>query len=271
MQTLREHGENLRRQQRLEACIDRMASEEKAAGKFVGKPVRRRPLYLYYTLGGVAACLALFFIFSRWYAEPMNPQPGSEVAQVQARENEQIQNEVFELEAEPKGNPVRMRTDEAVQLLTNDAVVARTNEAMQLRTDEEVVARTSEIVRMRESERAVNQIFEIEKEVRQTATLTQDLVQVPAQDSVQTSAQDPVQVPTSDIVQTHPQVSSQTPTSSQAATDTPTVIQGEIHTIHTLVSYSPSATNRKVRLLDRCLTETKRAHPSKHSLLTFNL
>lgn len=74
LQAMRVHGENLDRQQRLSDSIDRMAAAQ---------PARRRPLFLYYTLGGVAACLALFFLFSRFSGAPQKLQPEAEVAHLQ--------------------------------------------------------------------------------------------------------------------------------------------------------------------------------------------
>ena len=75
LQALRVHGENLRRQQRLSDSIDRMAA--------AAPPARRRPLFLYYTLGGVAACLALFFLTVRFSSTPPKPMPDAEMAQLQ--------------------------------------------------------------------------------------------------------------------------------------------------------------------------------------------
>ncbi|MBP5614167.1 MAG: hypothetical protein J6X35_08525, partial [Bacteroidales bacterium] len=74
LQALRVHGENLRRQQRLSDSIDRMAA--------AAPPARRRPLFLYYTLGGVAACLALFFLTVRFSSTPPKPMPDAELAQL---------------------------------------------------------------------------------------------------------------------------------------------------------------------------------------------
>ena len=75
LEAMRAHGENLRRQQRLNDSIDRIAA--------AGEPVRRRPQFLYYTLGGVAACLALFLLISRFSNGTQNLQQMPEVAQLQ--------------------------------------------------------------------------------------------------------------------------------------------------------------------------------------------
>ena len=53
MQTLQEYGENLRRRQRLEQTIDRLAAAE--------TPARRIPPYIY-IISGVAACLLILWL-----------------------------------------------------------------------------------------------------------------------------------------------------------------------------------------------------------------
>lgn len=256
LQAMRVHGENLDRQQRLSDSIDRMAA--------AAQPARRRPLFLYYTLGGVAACLALFFLFSRFSGAPQKLHPEAEVAHLQP------DAEVTHLQ--PESEMAHLQTEAEVAHLQQDA------EATYLHPKAEVTHL-----------RPQSDVTSLQPE----STHPQLDIKIAHRQPVRQSHQDSSVVPErSDfdlaVTAMHPQPSDQEevvadalPAILQPSADTVLPLPddsqlmdnppAEIITMHTLVSYKQPARERKFRLPFRRYSEHSRETTPVTPLFIVNL
>ncbi|MBO4402716.1 MAG: hypothetical protein J5792_03415 [Bacteroidales bacterium] len=252
LQAMRTHGENLRRQQRLSDSIDRMVAAEKPA---------RRPLFLYYTLSGVAACIALFFLFHRFGNIPQKLLPDAEVAQLQpVRQPQQevpamtepLPRAVVPVLTEPVAGKVQTPGKE---LLTETAPVAMVLPADVMGAGVETT----------ETEMAVSAVSAVSAaEEPENGNFVIAVVashpQLASHESEVTDAVPAVRTETAETALPLPADS--LPTGNPSP---------EIYTLHTLVSCSHPVRERKLRLPFISYGESGRASSPVTSLFGFNL
>lgn len=289
LQAMRVHGENLDRQQRLSDSIDRMAAAQ---------PARRRPLFLYYTLGGVAACLALFFLFSRFSGAPQKLQPEAEVARLQPDtetthlqpESEmahlQTEAEVAHLQQDAEATYLHPKA-EVTHLQPKSDVTSLQPEATHPQLDMKIAHRPSETEALHLQPQS--DVTSLQPE----STHHQLDMKIAHRQPVRQSHQDSSVVPErSDfdlaVTAMHPQPSDQEevvadalPAILQPSADTVLPLPddsqlmdnplAEIITMHTLVSYKQPARERKFRLPFRRYSEHSRETTPVTPLFIVNL